>query len=69
MGLTDKRCRSCRYHGVLSNYTISCDYFLITGVRRGCPAGRDCTRFEKGVREKTPPQPAPSMKKLKGAKT
>lgn len=35
------RCLLCRYY---SANTDTCDHLLMTGVRRGCPAG-DCTRF------------------------
>lgn len=27
-----------------------CDYLYLTGKVRGCPAGKDCTRFEAGPR-------------------
>lgn len=52
MSRTDSRCRSCKYHGVASG-DITCDYILDMKKRRGCPAGPDCTKYERGVREKT----------------
>ena len=44
----DSRCRKCRYYGMSAS---TCDYILITGKPRGCPAGKDCIRFEKGSRK------------------
>ncbi len=41
------RCRRCEYSGQLGGPLVVCDYLLITGHRRGCPAGRKCTRFKK----------------------
>lgn len=35
-----KYCGTCAYK---SNYIGSCDYFLITGNRRPCTAGKGCT--------------------------
>lgn len=45
-----KRCRKCKYaYGMgMSEGYIICDYLLTTKERRGCPAGDECTRFEKG---------------------
>ena len=37
-----RRCKSCYYYG---NTTNTCDFFLVTGVRRGCPV-EDCNRHE-----------------------
>lgn len=39
-----KRCLSCNWYG--GRYTHTCDYFLLTGQRRGCPAGDKCTRYK-----------------------
>ena len=36
--------KDCKY---FSPVTKSCDYRLIVGVGRGCPAG-ECIRYEKG---------------------
>lgn len=37
----DTKCRSCLYHG---SRTDTCDYYLMTGQRRGCPV-TDCIRY------------------------
>ncbi len=36
------KCWDCYYYG---KNTFTCDFYLITGARRGCPAGNACTRF------------------------
>lgn len=36
------KCTECHYG---CTYTETCDFYLLTGNRRGCPAGNDCTRF------------------------
>lgn len=49
MALVDKRCKTCKYRGsIQSGQTLTCSYILITGKRRGCPAGKDCDKYEKG---------------------
>jgi hypothetical protein len=40
----DEKCRTCHYYAYGSN---TCDFYIITGERRGCPAGADCTRWEE----------------------
>lgn len=54
---TSERCRACYYCGYLDTHDCTgprcCDYFLVTGQRRGCPAGDGCTRFRPGPRPKT----------------
>ena len=52
--LTTERCRDCYYAGHLDNGSglICCDYILIEGEMRGCPAGDDCKRFR--------PEPRPN---------
>lgn len=39
-----KRCLKCFWYG--GSYTHTCDYFLLAGQRRGCPAGDKCTRYK-----------------------
>lgn len=34
-------CKGCIY---LGHNSRTCDFYLMTGQRRGCPAGEDCTR-------------------------
>lgn len=44
-------CKGCIY---LGHQSKTCDYFIMTGVRRGCPAGENCTRrrerYRKGLK-------------------
>lgn len=42
----EKICRTCKY-GNKHTSTVTCDYLVITGHRRGCPAG-SCDKYEKG---------------------
>lgn len=45
-------CRSCIYSSTLSaTATVSCDYLLLTGKRRGCKIG-ECDKYKKGKRPK-----------------
>ena len=37
------KCRDCKYYGLT---TSTCDYFMITYRRRGCPVG-DCDKFQE----------------------
>lgn len=59
----DAKCKKCRFRaGRCSGH--GCDYISITGHARGCPPGKDCTRFEKGKRaviriQEPPPIRAP----------
>lgn len=36
-------CVGCDYHGGYNRYSACCNYYLITGHRRPCPAGAGCT--------------------------
>lgn len=49
----DKHCKGCKYL-FKGHYgcTKCCDYLLITGEPRGCPAGEGCTKKEIGNRDK-----------------
>ena len=38
------RCKGCDYYG--GCYTETCDFFLLTGERRGCPPGDKCERYK-----------------------
>lgn len=42
-GVCDDTCRKCIFRRWLHSWTI-CDFIGITGHRRGCPAGKGCTR-------------------------
>ena len=44
----DETCRGCVFRGS-TGVTITCDHILITGRRRGCPAGAGCTRRLEGT--------------------
>lgn len=52
-----KRCETCWYVGSLRTAVDrggnSCDYMLITGKLRGCPAGDQCTKYKEGRRPNT----------------
>lgn len=42
-------CHGCCYAGYLQgHYSYTCDYILIECKRRGCPAGKDCTKKKIG---------------------
>ena len=43
-----RKCKTCTYRAAEQEFN-NCDYFLITGHMRGCPA-TDCHRYEKGDR-------------------
>lgn len=47
MSVVTERCRECLYFCNNDCHFIvpTCDYFLITGKRRGCPAGDECDKF------------------------
>ena len=47
MSVCDKTCRGCAYSGVTST-CLSCNYILVTGHPRGCPAGEGCKRRTPG---------------------
>ncbi len=44
-----KGCLTCSY---FARDTKTCDYVLITGRRRGCPAGIGCVKYERAVKKK-----------------
>lgn len=46
---TPTHCNGCIHYGV---QTLTCDYILRTDHRRGCPAGKGCTRKETGRKKK-----------------
>ena len=47
MSAMTERCRSCFYYTSDYGHFIcpTCDYILIEGHRRGCPAGDECDKF------------------------
>ena len=46
------RCKGCDYYG--GCYTETCDFFLLTGERRGCPPGDKCERYKPRTHRRTP---------------
>lgn len=53
--------KSCAYFGT---NTHTCDYILITGQRRGCPAGPLCNRYKPlNARHRKVPQLPSTFKK------
>ena len=47
MCLVTKRCEKCKYKGEVLFGEPCCDYILIAGKSRGCPAGDECDKFEE----------------------
>lgn len=48
-------CKGCFYHGGKTEYVKSCNYYLITGNRRPCDAGENCTVRRDGSRGRRNP--------------
>lgn len=48
-------CEGCYYWGGMTKYVKSCNYYLITGQRRPCDCGENCTvrRDSSNVRRKS----------------
>lgn len=55
MSVCDGYCRGCSYRSTAGSF-VTCDYFMITGHTRGCPAGAGCTRRTLGNKELSPGQ-------------
>lgn len=47
MSLVTERCEKCKYKGEVLFGEPCCDYILIVGKSRGCPAGDECDKFEE----------------------
>ena len=47
-----ERCLKCFWYG--GSYTRTCDYFLLTGERRGPLMGDDCIRFVEKTTQRRP---------------
>lgn len=45
--LVSDKCKDCKYKGEVLFGELCCDYILITGKKRGCPAGDECDRYKK----------------------
>lgn len=53
MSVVTERCRSCIYYRTNStghSGLPTCDYILIEGHRRGCPAGDECDKYAPSVK-------------------
>lgn len=50
MSLVDESCRDCRYfyEGFEPGGPVElCEFYLLRGIHRGCPAGEGCVRYLK----------------------
>ena len=47
MCLVIERCEKCKYKGEVLFREPCCDYILIVGKSRGCPAGDECDKYEE----------------------
>ena len=47
MCLVTERCEKCKYKGEVMFWEPCCDYILIAGKSRGCPAGDECDKLEE----------------------
>ena len=47
VSLVSKKCKKCIYSGEVLFGELCCDYILITGKKRNCPAGDECDKFEE----------------------
>lgn len=48
-------CKGCFYYGGKTEYVKSCNYYLITGNRRPCEAGENCTVRQDGSTDRRNP--------------
>ena len=46
MSVVTERCKGCIYSGEILFGEPCCDYILITGKPRGCPAGDECDKYD-----------------------
>lgn len=49
--LMDKWCKKCIYQSGQERIN-ECDFYMITGIRRGCAGDQNCKRFTPGKRKK-----------------
>lgn len=66
---TPAKCRKCYYSGP-TNFKVdgkmlySCDYFILTGARRPCPAGNACTVYSpRSKTKRTAPNYTPETRR------
>ncbi len=45
----NKRCKTCKYSMWVGfyKYNCMCGYILKSGHSRGCPAGKNCDKYER----------------------
>lgn len=53
ISLCTPRCKACKHHTTVTGIihgegNLACAYIIDTNESRGCPAGDECTKFEKG---------------------
>jgi len=53
MSQCDNTCRGCIFASITSANGVLCDYILVTGNMRRCPAGAGCERRIAGHRRKS----------------
>ena len=58
---TKHPCNGCYYFGGKAESVKSCNFYLITGIRRPCDAGESCTVRKDGAQSRRKPA---SIKKL-----
>lgn len=46
--LCDELCTTCAYACTITGGALVCDYLLVTGIMRGCPAGTGCDKYLPG---------------------
>lgn len=52
MSLVDKSCRGCKYlyEGFDPGGPVDlCEFYLIKGIHRGCPAGKGCVQYVRST--------------------
>ena len=62
-GRLSERCMSCWFRLIEADRLIGCGYYMITGARRGCPLGDDCTRYVEGNRPRHYPALPPEKRR------
>ena len=47
----NEKCKTCRFCTAIKR-TLLCDYLVMTGKPRGCPAGEECDKWEEKTKNK-----------------
>lgn len=50
MGSCKECSKDCKYLSRVRSGTLTCNYILVNYEPRGCEAGKNCTKYEKGKR-------------------